>query len=210
MKLLVTAGPTREPLDPVRFLSNRSTGKMGFALAEAGQRRGHAVTLVSGPVALDTPHGVERIDVVTAAEMRDAVLTRLEDCDALIMAAAVSDWRPAEISARKRKKAEMPAVLRLERTPDILLSAAPFKGGRIFVGFAAETGDPEAEAKRKLHDKNLDLIAANDVLDPEAGFEVDTNRVILIDAGGGVRRLPAMPKRDVALVIVDRITRLRR
>ena len=208
MKILVTAGPTREALDPVRFLSNRSTGKMGYAVAEAAQRRGHRVTLVSGPVVLETPSGVERVDVVTAAEMCDAVLARLEACDVLVMAAAVSDWRPADVSTRKRKKGEMPDALRLERTPDILAAAAPFKQGRLYVGFAAETGNPEAEAARKLKEKSLDLIVANDVLDPEAGFAVDTNRVTLIDIAGDVRRLPAMPKTAVALDLVDRITRL--
>jgi len=205
MRILITAGPTREHLDPVRFLSNRSTGKMGFALAGQAAARGHSVTLVSGPVALDTPSGVRRVDVVSARDMLAAVRGELDASEALIMCAAVADWRPKHASAVKLKKREMSAVLELEANPDILLAIAPHKGKRIFVGFAAETGDPLAEARRKLAGKGLDLLVANDVSQPDAGFAVDTNRVTLLAPGCEPERLPLMSKTAVADRILDRL-----
>ncbi len=202
MKILITAGPTREPLDPVRFISNRSTGKMGFALAQAAVEAGHAVTLVAGPVALPTPEGVFRVDVVTALEMLEAVTRLLPQCDAFISCAAVADWRPETCSPTKLKKAEMSGTLRLVRNPDILRTVVPLKGGHRFVGFAAETGEPTAEAARKLREKGLDLIVANDVTAPGAGFATETNRVTLLTPDGAREALPLMGKLEVARRVI--------
>jgi phosphopantothenoylcysteine decarboxylase/phosphopantothenate--cysteine ligase len=198
VKLLVTAGPTREFLDPVRFISNRSSGKMGYAVAAAGAAHGHEVVLVSGPVALPAPAGVTLVPVISADDMLAAVRDRVAWCDALVMAAAVADFRPATRSARKLKKRGTSLTLALERTPDILDSVRPLKGRRVFVGFAAETHDIMAEARRKLTAKGLDLIVANDVAAPDAGFEVDTNRVTLLVADGWAEDLPLLTKAEVA------------
>ena len=202
MRILITAGPTREAIDPVRFLSNRSSGKMGYALARVAARRGHAVTLISGPVALRPPAKVSFVAVMTADEMLAAVKRYLSRCDALIMTAAVADWRPRRVSAQKIKKATGYRLLRLEPTPDILKTLRSKKGRRVFVGFAAETERVLAEARRKLAEKGLDLIVANDVSRPDSGFEVDTNQVTLMDASGGVRALPLMTKLKVAARIL--------
>jgi phosphopantothenoylcysteine decarboxylase/phosphopantothenate--cysteine ligase len=202
MNLLVTAGPTREHLDPVRFLSNRSTGKMGFAIAQAAVERGHAVTLIAGPVTLSTPPGALRVDVVSALDMLDAAQRLLPQHDALVMCAAVADWRPKLTSATKLKKSAMSPVLELEPNPDILMTLRSLKGTRLFVGFAAETGDPTAEALRKLTAKGLDLIVANDVTQSDAGFAVDTNRVTLISATEPKSALPLQSKLDVGREIV--------
>ena len=202
MKLLVTAGPTREHLDPVRFLSNRSTGKMGFAVAQAAAARGHAVTLIAGPVSLPTPPGIARVDVVSACDMLAALERLLPDHDALVMSAAVADWRPKQRSALKLKKSAMNPVLELEPNPDLLRTLRPTKGSRLFVGFAAETGDPLSEARRKLESKGLDLIVANDVTQPDAGFAVDTNRVTFVSAAEPPRPLPLQSKLEVGRQIV--------
>ncbi len=202
MNVLVTAGPTREPIDPVRFVSNRSTGKMGFAVAQAAAEAGHAVTLIAGPVTLDTPPGVRRVDVTTALEMLAAVERELPACDVFVSAAAVADWRPETCSPTKLKKGEMDGVLRLVRNPDILKTILPRKGTRVFVGFAAETGEPTAEAGRKLHEKGLDLIVANDVTAPGAGFAVETNRVTLLFPDGRREALPLLRKTEVARRLV--------
>lgn len=202
MKILITAGPTREHLDPVRFLSNRSSGRMGFALARAAAERGHEVTLIAGPVALPTPTGVTRTDVVSAREMLAAVERLLPAHDALVMSAAVADWRPKRNSPAKLKKAAMTPVLELEPNPDILAAVRDLKGKRLFVGFAAETGDPLGEARRKLEAKGLDLIVANDVTLPDAGFEVETNRVTLIAKNAAPVPLPLLSKYEVGLRIV--------
>jgi phosphopantothenoylcysteine decarboxylase/phosphopantothenate--cysteine ligase len=202
MRFLVTAGPTREHLDPVRFLSNRSTGKMGFAIAAAAADAGHAVTLVAGPVALATPAAVARVDVVSARDMLAAVQAHLAEADVLVMTAAVADWRPRQLSGVKLKKETMNPVIELEANPDILKTIAPLKGTRLFVGFAAETGDPLPEARRKLAAKGLDLIVANDVSRSDSGFAVDTNRVTLLGADGTCSPLPLMPKSEVAREIV--------
>jgi phosphopantothenoylcysteine decarboxylase/phosphopantothenate--cysteine ligase len=205
MKILITAGPTREPIDPVRFLSNRSSGKMGYALAEAATARGHEVILISGPVALPPPKAVQVVRVVTAADMLAAVKLYLKKCDALIMAAAVADWRPARLAKRKMKKGEAQRLtLELRRTPDILKTVAPLKGKRVFVGFAAETHNLRNEAKRKMYEKNLDFIVANDVTVPGAGFEVETNRVTIFDAHSE-EQWPLLTKREVAERILERI-----
>jgi phosphopantothenoylcysteine decarboxylase/phosphopantothenate--cysteine ligase len=205
MRFLVTAGPTREHLDPVRFISNRSTGKMGFAIAAAAAAAGHETVLVAGPVSLATPPDVRRIDVVSARDMLAAVQDELPEADALVMCAAVADWRPKTESALKLKKGTMSPVLELEPNPDILRTIAPLKGGRVFVGFAAETGDPVPEAARKLAAKGLDMVVANDVSAPDSGFAVDTNRVTFVHPGGRRTYLPLLSKAEVAARLVAAI-----
>ena len=208
MNVLITAGPTREPIDPIRFLSNRSTGKMGFALAEEGMHRGNDVTLIAGPVHLSTPDGVRRLDVMTADEMCEAVIANVSACDVLIMAAAVADWRPAQVQTQKMKKHDGTQSLELSRTRDILMTVKPLKGQRLYVGFAAETENVCEEALRKCNAKGLDLIVANDASQPDAAFEADTNRVWLVDASGQVHAVDLMSKRAVASRIFDRIDTL--
>jgi phosphopantothenoylcysteine decarboxylase/phosphopantothenate--cysteine ligase len=207
--LLVTAGPTEEPIDPVRFLSNRSSGKMGFAVARAARRRGAQVILVSGPSALPVPPGVKFIPVRTAAEMREAVLGSLPGVSMLVMAAAVSDYRPRGTSPEKIKKSRAELTLPLELNPDILHEAGQRKEKRLLIGFAAETESLLANARKKLAEKNLDLIVANDVRLPGAGFQVDTNVVKLIDRSGKVEELPLMSKEDLADCVLDRVLLLR-
>ncbi len=202
MRFLVTAGPTREHLDPVRFLSNPSTGKMGFAVAQRAAERGHSVTLVTGVVALPTPEGVERVEVVSALEMLAAVERYLPLCDILVMSAAVADWRPAQVSRVKLKKSNMQPIIELTPNPDIFKTVLPMKGQRVFVGFAAETGSPILEAERKLREKGLDMIVANDVSEHDAGFAVDTNRVTLLFKDGAPQPLPLQSKLEVAKEIV--------
>ena len=196
--ILITAGPTREPIDPVRFLSNRSSGRMGFAIAQAAAEAGHTVTLIAGPVELPTPPNVRRVDVVTAYDMLAAVQCELVQADVLIASAAVADWRPETCSPTKLKKSGMNGVLRLVPNPDILKTILPQKGNRRFIGFAAETGEPTAEAGRKLREKGLDLIVANDVTAPGAGFAVETNRVTLLYPDGRREALPLLSKLDLA------------
>lgn len=203
MKVLVTAGPTQEAIDPVRFISNRSSGKMGYALARVAADRGHEVRLISGPVSLQPPNGVGVTPVVSAQDMLAAVERNLDWCDVLIMCAAVADWRPRNPAAGKLKKGGGAPTLELEPTPDILRRVAPRKGGRIFVGFAAETEDPESEARRKLREKSLDLIVANDVARPDSGFGADTNKVVLFSRDGGKHDLPVMSKQEVARHVME-------
>ena len=207
MKILITAGPTREAIDPVRFISNRSSGRMGYALAQVAVERGHSVRLISGPTALQRPAEPEFIPVISAADMLAAVMKNFGWCDALIMSAAVADWRPKNVADRKLKKAEMSPVLELERTADILQAVAEIKQNRIAVGFAAETDNMLAEARRKLHSKRLDLIVANDVSRADAGFEVDTNAVTLV-SDEAVEELPLMSKRSVAEKLIEHIERI--
>jgi len=201
MKILVTAGPTREPIDAVRFISNRSSGKMGHAIAETAADLGHTVRLISGPVSLTQLNNVETLRINTAAEMLRAVVSSFPWCDALVMTAAVADWRPRRVAANKLKKAEMSDRLDLERTTDILLHLANLKKNQVVVGFAAETANLIKEGKRKLREKNLDLLVANDISQTDAGFEVDTNRVVFVTPAGQVE-LPLMSKTDVAFRIV--------
>jgi putative hydrolase of HD superfamily len=210
MRVLVTAGPTREFIDPVRFISNRSSGKMGYAVAVAARDRGHEVVLISGPVAaLQPPHGIKMVPVVTAADMLAAVEAHLEWSDTLIMSAAVADWRPADPANRKIKKLDRLTELRLEPTTDILLSIAPRKGSRTFVGFAAETHDLLHEARRKLARKGLDAIVANDVSRSDAGFDVETNQVVLVTKDGPDQEWPLMSKAAVAERLVKWVESLR-
>jgi phosphopantothenoylcysteine decarboxylase/phosphopantothenate--cysteine ligase len=210
--VVVTAGGTQEPLDPVRVLANRSSGKQGFALAQAALDRGAEVVLISGPSVLPTPVGAQRIDVQTAAEMHKATLDAARKADALIMAAAVSDFRPASASADKIKRGRDSLTLTLEPTDDILRSVAEgrSKAGRpkVVVGFAAESQDLVANASAKLKAKGLSLIVANDITAPEAGFGVDSNRVTLIESGGAAKALPVMSKIEVAEIVLDRVVQL--
>ena len=197
-RVVVTAGPTREYLDPVRFLSNPSTGKMGFAVAKAAAEKGYEVVLIAGPVALKTPKGVKRVDVVSARDMLAAVKKAVNASTILISTAAIADWRPAKCARQKLKKGEMSDTLKLVRNPDILKSVK----GCLKVGFAAETQAVESEARRKCRAKNLEFIVANDVTKPGCAFGTDTNRVILLRKDGSVERLPLMSKLAVARRII--------
>ncbi len=201
--VLITAGPTREPVDPVRYLSNRSSGRMGFALAEEALARGARVVLIAGPTALEPPARAEIVRVETAEEMRQAVLERLPQAAIVIKAAAVADFRPARPAPEKLKKSEAPAALELEPTPDILAEIGRLKGSRLLVGFAAETGNLREEALRKLRAKNCDLIVANPVGQPGAGFDSEDNSALLVTAGGGVVEFPRGSKRELAARIFD-------
>jgi phosphopantothenoylcysteine decarboxylase/phosphopantothenate--cysteine ligase len=209
-KVLVTAGPNREAIDPVRFISNRSTGKMGFALAAAAWRRGAETTLIAGPTALATPHGTRRRDVATAEEMRQAVTEEFGQTSILLMAAAVADYKPIKTAAQKLKKTSGPMAIDLERTTDVLAELGPRKQSQIVVGFAAETQDVIANAERKLESKNLDLIVANDVAGSDTGFAVDTNAVTIIGSDGTRQTVPLMQKDEVADRILDAVVALQR
>jgi len=207
--VLVTAGPTCEDLDPVRYLTNRSSGKMGYAVAEAAALRGAKVLLVTGPTALETPAGVERINVRTAEEMHRAVLDSFERCTLAILAAAVADYRPVEKHPEKIKKSRESLTVSLEPTADILAEVAKIKGDRIIVGFAAETDHVAENARKKLTAKNADLIVANDVTAEGAGFDSDTNVVTIFSRDGRDLALPKMRKSEVARRILDEVLRLR-
>jgi phosphopantothenoylcysteine decarboxylase/phosphopantothenate--cysteine ligase len=209
-RLLITAGPSREPIDPVRFLSNRSSGKMGYALARAGVRRGAQVTLVSGPTSLPPPVAARVLRVTTAGEMLGVVLREFREATAVLMAAAVSDYRPKEVAPRKIKRKSKTATIELTRNQDILKNLGAKKNGKLLVGFAAETEDLVGNARRKLREKNLDLIVANDVLQAGSGFEGDTNVATLIDREGKVTALPLMSKEELADRIYDRLLELKR
>ena len=208
-RVLVTAGPTREDIDPVRFLSNRSSGKMGYAVARAAARRGAKVVLVTGPTALETPGGVERIDVRSAEDMLRAVEARFPECTLAIFAAAVADYRAVEPSESKIKRTQDALTLRLEPNPDILATVAREKGDRLVVGFAAETDNVAENARKKLAQKNADVMVANDVTAEGAGFDVDTNMVTLLSSDGRDLPLPRLTKAEVAERILDEVLRLR-
>jgi len=203
--IVVTAGGTQEPIDPVRYISNRSSGKMGYALAEAARDRGAKVILVTAPISLPEPAGVDVVKVGTAQEMRQAVAKVTPKADALIMAAAVADYRPIEAAKDKIKKGEAGLTLKLECTPDILGSV---KGNFIKVGFAAESNNLVKNAKQKLQKKGLDFIVANDITASDSGFGTDTNRVTIIDRKGKVDSLPLLAKREVADKVLDRVVEL--
>ena len=207
-RVLVTAGPTREALDPVRFLSNRSTGKMGYAVAEAAAARGADVTLVTGPVSLTPPRGVTVVPISTTLELYDQVTARAAEADIVIQSAAPADYRPESVSASKIKKDGGSLTLTLVPNPDIAAEVGRRKrAGQILVAFAAETNDVMDNAAKKLYKKNADLVVANDVTEAGAGFAVDTNRVTLLTADDA-RPLPLMSKRDVADAILDRVLEL--
>ena len=225
MRVVVTAGPTREHLDPVRFMSNPSTGKMGFAIAAEAARRGHEVTLIAGPVALKTPKGVERVDVVSAREMLVAVegvigTRRTSETSGtsgtsetsgvvVISTAAVADWRPAKCATKKLKKTQMSGMLKLVRNPDILKTIAKARGRETgdvrLIGFAAETDHVLQEAARKCREKGLNFIVANDVTQKGCGFGTDTNKVTFVFPDGTLKKFPLMTKRLVAKRILEEI-----
>ena len=204
LRVLVTAGGTREPLDPVRFLGTRSSGKMGYALAEAASRRGAAVTLVTTQ-RRPAPEAVTIVDVETAQQMHDAVLDRYPAVDVVVMAAAVADFRPKAVAEEKLKKQDGAPEIVLEPTPDILAELGAAKAGQVLVGFAAETERVEEHAADKLARKRVDLMVANDVSAPDAGFGTDTNRAILLDAAGGRTETPLVTKAALADLILDRV-----
>ena len=204
LRFLVTAGPTREFLDPVRYISNRSSGKMGYALAEAALAMSEHVTLVSGPTALTPPKQVEFVPVITAEEMAEAVWSRFDNADICIMAAAVCDFRPKKTAANKLKKSTFAGTLELESTPDILSELGRRKMKQVLVGFAVETENMETQAQQKLAQKQLDFIVANDT----GAFDADTNRVALIAKDGKIERFSEMPKTEVAKMVVERAVRL--
>lgn len=205
-KVVVSAGGTQEPVDPVRYLGNYSSGKMGYAVAEAARDRGAEVVVVSGPVAVPAPYAVRVVPVQRAAEMRDAVVGECEDADAVVMAAAVADYQPTEAAGQKIKRRKEELDLSLVRTPDVL-AAVGRRLGLVRVGFAAESEELEANARRKLEEKGLDLVAANDVTAEGSGFGSDTNRVTLLDRKG-TEELPLMSKYEVAVRILDRVVSL--
>jgi phosphopantothenoylcysteine decarboxylase / phosphopantothenate---cysteine ligase len=207
--VLITAGPTCEDLDPVRYLTNRSSGKMGYAVAEVAARRGARVILVSGPTSLDAPAGVHRIDVRTADDMHRAVAEKFSECSIAIFAAAVADYRPVAKLEQKIKRDKEPIALSLQPTTDILASMAKNKGERLIVGFAAETQSVAENARKKLVAKNADMIVANDVTAEGAGFDHDTNIVTLFARDGRDLPLPRMSKSEVAQRILDEVVRLR-
>src|ERR1700674_793842 len=208
--VMVTAGPTCEDIDPVRYLTNRSSGKMGYALAEAAARRGARVVLISGPTHLDPPQGVEFVSVRSTEQMRTAVMEHLPRATAIIMAAAVADYRPVAPETKKMKRGDGRVTLELESTPDILAGVARDKGTRIVVGFAAETDHVAEHARTKLDSKQADLIVANDVTAEGAGFDHDTNIITLYSRDGGEKAFARMPKIDAAQRIRDRVLELRR
>jgi phosphopantothenoylcysteine decarboxylase/phosphopantothenate--cysteine ligase len=208
-RILITGGPTHEPIDPVRFITNRSSGKMGYALAKMARRRGADVILIAVPTSLPLPgRDIKWVPVWTAEEMRKAVFNYLEGSSVVIKAAAVSDYRPKVISQKKIKKGGSDTTLVLERTKDILEELGKKKGNRILIGFAAETEDLIANAKKKLQEKNLEFIVVNDVTKPGAGFGLDTNQVKILYPSGKVRELPLMSKEEVSQVILDDVVKL--
>ncbi|KUO69827.1 MAG: phosphopantothenoylcysteine decarboxylase [Clostridia bacterium BRH_c25] len=208
--VLVTAGPTREAIDPVRFISNHSTGKMGYAIAERAAKRGARVHLVSGPVSLETPWGVTRYDVVSAEEMHNKVMELFSGCDIVIKAAAVADYAPQTSYSQKVKKVSAEFELKLKKNPDILYELGKIKGDKIIVGFAMETEKLVENAALKVNNKNLDFIVANDLNESGAGFAADTNVVKLIDREGNIESIPLKKKLEVADIILDRIRDIKR
>jgi len=207
-RIVVTAGGTQEPIDPVRHIGNRSSGRMGYALAEAARDRGATVVLVTAPASLAEPSGVEVVKVKTATEMQKAVVAAVKKANALLMAAAVADYQPKKTAQQKIKKESIEGMsIELVKTPDIL---SEIKGDFIRVGFAAESENLIANARKKVKAKNLDLIVANDITAPDSGFDVETNRVTLIDKNGKTEELPLMSKREVAERILDRVLRIRK
>ena len=202
-KVLVTAGGTIEPIDPVRFIGNHATGRMGYAVAAEAASRGAEVVLVSGPTELPAPAGVRVVRIQTAREMHEAVLREYADTDLVVKSAAVADYRPVHVAAQKIKKSEDGLTLHLTRNPDILYELGKKKTHQVLVGFAAETQDVESYARAKLAKKNLDFIVANDVSQADAGFGTETNRVTICGADGSVERYPLMSKRELAGIILD-------
>ena len=207
--VLITAGPTQEPIDPVRYISNRSSGKMGYALADAATHRGARVILISGPVALEPPAGAEVVNIRIAQEMRDAVFAHLEPATIIIKCAAVADFRPTSEAKQKIKKTSARLALELDPTPDILAELGRKRGDRLLIGFAAETENLQEEARRKLQSKNCDMVVANLVGQSDTGFESDENEVVLALRSGEFIQIPRMPKRELAEEILNQAVELR-
>jgi len=201
VRFLITAGPTREAIDPVRYISNRSSGKMGYAMAEAAVEAGHRVVLISGPVSLTPPRGVRLISVLTSDEMYDAVHRHVGDCDVLVMCAAVADYKPVRVSAQKIKKRDETLSLELIPTRDVLASL-PQDRQFLAVGFAAETNDVEENARKKLRAKACDIIVANDVSDPNSGMETNENEVTIFFRGGEMKKISRAPKKILARELI--------
>jgi len=208
VRVLVTAGPTREALDPVRFITNHSSGKMGYAIAAMARRRGGDVTLVSGPTSIPAPQRVRMVKIETALQMHRAVMDNLSEADVVVKAAAVSDYRPVRFSSSKIKKEADTLCLDLEKNPDIISEIGKKKGNKIVVGFAMETDNLIENAKKKMCAKRMDLIVANNLSEAGSGFQYDTNIVTLIDRSGAIEKLPMMEKIDVADAILDRVSAL--
>jgi len=209
IRILVTAGPTKEKFDPVRFITNNSTGKMGFVIAEKAAARGAEVLLISGPTNVKKPVGMKLIAVESALDMRNAVMENLEAVDAVIKSAAVSDYRPEEVKANKIKKAGDTLTLNLVKNPDIIAEVGARKGNRVLIGFAMETEDLVQHAKEKLEKKNLDMIVANDLMTEGAGFGVDTNVVTLLHRDGKIENIEKLPKEELADIILDRMLEIK-
>lgn len=208
--VLVTAGPTREAIDPVRFISNHSTGKMGYAVAGAAARRGAEVYLVSGPTNLEVPSGVTRFDVISAQEMYDKVMELVPRCNIIIKSAAVADYAPVKASKQKIKKTDGDMSIKLKKNPDILFELGKIKGDKVLVGFAMETENLIENAAEKVKKKNLDFIVANDLNEEGAGFGTDTNKVKIIDSNGCIESIPMKSKLEVADIILDKICSIKR
>ena len=206
MRFLITVGPTREPIDPVRYISNRSSGKMGYAIAEAALEAGHDVVLISGPVNLDPPRGAHFISILTSDEMYNAVDRAMRDCDALVMCAAVADYRPQKVSTTKIKKRDQNLSLELVPTRDILGSLQKKDRQFLVVGFAAETNDLEANAQKKLQAKHCDIVVANDVSSSDSGMESDENEVTVLFRNGEAKKIPRAPKKIIAHALVKIFT----
>ena len=201
MRFLITAGPTREAIDPVRYISNRSSGKMGYAMAEAAVEAGHGVVLISGPVNLTPPRAAQLISILTGDEMYDAVHRHVGDCDVLVMCAAVADYKPARVSAQKIKKRDESLSLELIPTRDVLASL-PQDRQFLAVGFAAETNNVEENARKKLRAKACDLVVANDVSDPNSGMETNENEVTIFFRGGEMKKISRAPKKILARELI--------
>lgn len=204
-KVLITAGPTQEPIDPVRYITNHSSGKMGYSLAMAARDRGADVTLITGPTNLKRPKGIKIVDIVTAMDMYEAVMEHFDEADIVIKAAAVADYKPKEISKNKMKKSDSDLSIELSRNPDILFELGKKKKDKILIGFAAETKDLLDNAKNKINKKNLDFIVANNVAEAGAGFKEDTNIVSIIDSFGNIRKYDKMKKEKISDIILDKV-----
>ena len=209
MRFLITAGPTREPIDPVRYISNRSSGKMGYAIAEAALEAGHDVVLISGPVNVDPPRRAHVISILTSDEIYDAVHQHVRDCDVLVMCAAVADYKPRNVSATKIKKSDASLSLELVPTRDILSSLQNKDRQFLVVGFAAETNDVEANARSKLHTKHCDIIVANDVSSADSGMESDKNEVTIFFRSGETQNISRAPKTIIARELVKIFSNMR-
>jgi len=208
VRFVVTAGPTREAIDPVRFLSNRSSGKMGYAIAEAAVAAGHDVKLISGPASIAPPEDAEFISITTSDELHDQVHRAVRECDVLVMCAAVSDYKPAVVAPRKTKKQKAPFALELIPTRDILASLAGENRNYLVIGFAAETHDLESNAQKKLREKNCDAIVANDVSQPDSGMESDDNAVIIFFKNGETKSISRASKKIIARELVKIISKM--